>query len=56
MGLRSGWFKRLTYGTAGATAMAALCYPRESAEIADQCVQIAKYYFTVAYNFIYGGM
>lgn len=56
MGLRSGWFKRLIYGTAGAAAMAALCYPRESAEIADQSVQITKYYFTIAYNFIYGGL
>jgi hypothetical protein len=56
MGLRSGWFRRLIYGTAGATAMAALCYPHESAEIAEQSLQIAKYYFTIAYTFIYGGM
>jgi hypothetical protein len=56
MGLRSGWFKRVIYGAAGAGAMTALCYPRESAEITEQAIQISKYYFTIAYNFIYGGM
>ncbi|XP_023727818.1 MICOS complex subunit MIC27 isoform X3 [Cryptotermes secundus] len=54
MGLRGGWFKRIIYGAAGAAAMAALCYPRESAEITEQSLQISKYYFTIAYNFIYG--
>ncbi|XP_069702265.1 MICOS complex subunit MIC27 isoform X1 [Periplaneta americana] len=54
MGLRGGWFKRILYGATGATAMAALCYPRQSAEIANESLQMAKYYFTVAYNFIYG--
>jgi hypothetical protein len=56
MGLRSGWFKRTVYGAAGAAAMAALCYPGESAEITEQSLQISKYYFTIGYNFICGGM
>jgi hypothetical protein len=56
MGLRGGWFRRIIYGTAGAAAMTVLCYPRESAEISDQSLQIAKYYITIMYNFIYGGM
>lgn len=55
MGLRSGVFKRTFYATAGAAAMTALCYPRDAAEIADETLQISKYYFIVAYNFICGG-
>lgn len=54
MGLRGGWFRRLLYGTTGAAAMAALCYPHESAEIGEESLQMAKYYFTIVYNFIYG--
>jgi hypothetical protein len=56
MGLRSGLFKRTFYATAGAAAMAALCYPREAAEITDETIQISKYYLIIAYNFICGGM
>ena len=55
MGLRGGWFKRLLYGTTGAAAMTALCYPHESAEIGQESIQLAKYYFTIVYHFIYGG-
>jgi hypothetical protein len=55
MGLRSSVFKRTFYATAGAAAMTALCYPREAAEFADETVQISKYFFIVAYNFIRGG-
>jgi len=54
MGLRSGVFKRTFYATAGAAAITALCYPREAAEIADETLQISKYYFIIAYNFICG--
>ncbi|KAJ9573530.1 hypothetical protein L9F63_009094, partial [Diploptera punctata] len=54
MGLRGGWFRRLLYGSTGAAAMAAICYPHESAEIGQESLQLAKYYFTIVYHFIYG--
>lgn len=54
LGLRSGLFRRTFYATAGAAAMAAVCYPREAAEITDETLQISKYYFIIAYNFICG--
>lgn len=50
LGLRGGKFKKLLYTTTGATAVAAVCYPKE----AEEGLQLAKHYANISYNFIYG--
>lgn len=50
LGLRGGKFKKLVYTTTGATAIAAICYPKETKE----AVQLAKHYGNISYNFILG--
>ncbi|XP_034949837.1 MICOS complex subunit MIC27 isoform X2 [Chelonus insularis] len=48
--LRGGKFKRLLYTTTGATAIAAVCYPKE----AQESIHASKHYINIGYNFIYG--
>lgn len=55
LGLRGGFFKRTLYASIGATAMAAVCYPKEASEYSEIGFQEAKKYLTIAYNFAYGG-
>ncbi|CAH2002470.1 unnamed protein product [Acanthoscelides obtectus] len=53
-GLRGGIIKRTLYATAGATGVAAICYPSEASEYSKVGITEAKKYLTVAYNFVYG--
>nr|CAH7744271.1 unnamed protein product [Callosobruchus chinensis] len=53
-GLRGGFIKRTLYATAGATGVAAICYPSEASEYSKVGLTEAKKYITVAYNFVYG--
>ncbi|CAH1989875.1 unnamed protein product [Acanthoscelides obtectus] len=53
-GLRGGIIKRTLYATAGATGVAAICYPSEASEYSKVGTTEAKKYLTVAYNFVYG--
>uniref|UniRef100_A0A1B0CLJ4 MICOS complex subunit n=2 Tax=Lutzomyia longipalpis TaxID=7200 RepID=A0A1B0CLJ4_LUTLO len=53
-GLRGGIFRRLFYGSLGAGAIAAICYPKEAEKVSQQGLAEAKKYSTIAINFAYG--
>ncbi|XP_059608387.1 MICOS complex subunit Mic27 [Phlebotomus argentipes] len=53
-GLRGGIFRRLFYGSIGAGAIAAVCYPKEAEKVTQEALTEAKKYSTIAVNFIYG--
>lgn len=55
LALRGGRFKRLVYTSAGALAMASICYPKEASEYSKIAVEEGRKYATIGYNFIYGG-
>ena len=67
LALRRGKFKKLLYTTAGATAMAALCYPKEAKQytvggeglklakqytVGGEGLKLAKQYIVIVYHFI----
>ncbi|GAB0100292.1 MICOS complex subunit [Sergentomyia squamirostris] len=53
-GLRGGIVRRLFYGSLGAGAIAAVCYPKEAERLSQQGLQEARKYSTIAVNFAYG--
>lgn len=54
LALRRGKFKKLLYTTAGATAMAALCYPKEAEQYTSEGLKLAKHYIVIGYHFVNG--
>lgn len=54
LALRRGKFKKLLYTTTGATAMAALCYPKEAEQYTGEGLKLAKQYIVIVYHFING--
>lgn len=55
LSLRKGYFKRTLYTLAGASAMTAICYPKQTNEYTQIGMREGKKYATIAYNFAYGG-
>ncbi|XP_046393007.1 MICOS complex subunit MIC26 isoform X2 [Ischnura elegans] len=54
LGLRGGFIRRILYGSAGAAAMASICYPNEAAVYSKEAVQNVKKYALIGYNFVNG--
>ncbi|KAL1140812.1 hypothetical protein AAG570_000740 [Ranatra chinensis] len=54
-GLRRGPVMRAIYSTLGATAIAALCYPKETEEYSQQGLSLTKKYIIITYHFLNGG-
>lgn len=54
LALRRGRFKKLLYTTAGATAMAALCYPKEAEQYTSEGLKLVKQYIVIGYHFVNG--
>lgn len=53
-GLRGGIIRRLFYGSLGAGAIAAVCYPKEAEKLSHEGLGELKRYSTIAINFAYG--
>ncbi|XP_055707207.1 MICOS complex subunit MIC27-like, partial [Phlebotomus papatasi] len=53
-GLRGGLIRRLFYGSLGAGAIAAVCYPKEAEKLSHEGLGELKRYSTIAINFAYG--